>query len=129
MPLATFAYERGTQAILIPLGPTSAAQQQVGQAAPTGSNVVAIVPTVARGQLPVYVGILVRSTGTVTGGTVQLLGSFDGVNFFNLGATITAPAAGGGVLTTVTPPLPVRFLAASVTTFTGGGSVEVSFVF
>jgi hypothetical protein len=128
MSLNTFAYERGSQAILIPLGPTSANQQQVGTAAPAGANVVALVPTVARGQQPVYIGVQLRITGTVTGGAVTLLGSMDGVNFFALPGLTPALSGAAVGLATITPPVPVRFLSAAVASFTGGGQVEVSVV-
>ena len=121
MAAAIQSYERGTQGMIFPLSATNVNQQQVGQAAPAGATVFGMVPTVARGQEPVYAAIQVRTSGTVTGLSVQVLGSLDGVNFFAIGAAITAQGI------TALYPFPVRFITASIAAFTGGGQVEVSF--
>jgi hypothetical protein len=119
--MPTQAYERGSQAIIFPMAATNSNQQQVGQAAPTGATVFALIPSVSRGQNPYQLAVQVRTSGTVTGLSVQLLGSLDGTNFFPIGAAITA--AGISSLAN----FPVRFVCASIASFTGGGSVEVSF--
>lgn len=119
--MAQVTYDRGSQAFIFPLSATNANQQQVLQAAPTGATVFAMIPTVSRGQNPYQLAIQVRTSGTVTGLSVQMLGSLDGVNFFSLGSAITTPGISS------LPNFPVRFITAAIATFTGGGSVEVSF--
>lgn len=114
-------YERGNQAMIYALSATAANQQQVGQAAPAGATVFAMAPTVSRGQNPYQYAVQIRTSGTVTGLSVQMLGSLDGVNFFALGAAITTVGISS------LPNYPVRFITAAIATFTGGGQVEVSF--
>lgn len=112
------AYERGSQGVLI--SNAVAAVAQVGTAAPVGSAVFALPPSVSRGQLPFNVTVQVDFGGAPTGVSVKLLGSLDGVNFYPLGIAITA--AGLQDITAT-----VRFLAASIAATTFGTGISVSF--
>jgi hypothetical protein len=70
--------------------------------------------------------LVVTSNAGVTAGAVQLQGSIDTVNWFNLGAAVTTNAA-----STTFPPVavaasPVRALRAKITTAVVGGTVSAA---
>jgi len=66
------------------------------------------------------------TTGTITAGSVQLEGSFDGVNWYPVGTAVSLGTGGTFTLpATGTPPTPARYVRASVSAVvTGGGSVS-----
>ena len=72
--------------------------------------------------------LVVVTSGTVNGGTVQLQGSQDGVNYVNLLASAIAPLSATATVWASTAQLtPVRFLRANViTTITGGGTITAT---
>lgn len=76
------------------------------------------------GYLRNNLAIVAVATGTVTAGAVQLQGSLDGTNWYNLGATVSpASNASASLLTTG----PAVYLRANISTaFTGGATVTVT---
>lgn len=69
--------------------------------------------------------ISVTSSAGVSAGSVQLLGSLDGVNFHALGSAISTTSAATTTAVTVTNAL-VRYVKASIATTITGGTVTVS---
>ena len=66
----------------------------------------------------------VTSSAGVTAGAVQLQGSLDGVNWFNIGSAVSTTSAS----TTFTPVVnsaaqPLQYLRASITTLISGGTL------
>jgi hypothetical protein len=72
---------------------------------------------------PVAVMSTTASTGT-TAGAVQLEGSLDRVNWFNLGSAVSTTAA--GTTQTVVSSAYVRYVRAAITTAITGGTVTAS---
>lgn len=66
----------------------------------------------------------VTSAG-VSAGAVQLQGSLDGVNWFNIGAALTT-ATPTTVFQQSTTGLPARFVRATISTVITGGTVTVT---
>jgi len=64
---------------------------------------------------------LSAATGTPTGGSIQLEGSFDGATFFNVGSAMTAK----GDFVEVTTPKRVKFLRANVASTPAGGTYKL----
>ena len=106
----TFAYERGSQAILINAAAANTGAFVAGSTPPAASAIVALPPTVSRGQLPFKLAVQVDFTGTVTSTEVDLLGSLDGVHFYVIGK---ATALVAGAIFAVDPAV-VRFVAAAI---------------
>jgi len=116
------AYDRGSQAYF--LQSVSAANPQVGTAAPAGSIVYAIPPAVAFEQeVPTYT-IQVDASGGATLYQFTLYGSLDNVNFYSLG---TIGSAGTPGLYTFVDKK-VKYLTAALTTAVTGGTASCSFV-
>jgi hypothetical protein len=69
--------------------------------------------------------VVVNTNGTVTGGTVQLQGSQDNVNWVNLLTTALAPLSATAAVTAGTSQLtPFRYVRAIVVApITGGGTI------
>lgn len=133
--MAAQAYERGTQATLLTATASGGANAQVGTAAPTAAAVFGIVPTVARAQQPTYIGVQVDVvSGSITALEVDLLGSYDGINFYVIGKVTGLTAgtiftAGVGVSTSINFPVPLRYISAAIPSGTiTAGQVKVSFV-
>jgi hypothetical protein len=66
--------------------------------------------------------LTITSGAGVASGAVKLEGSQDNVNWFQLIAPVTAPAA-GATTNTIASLTPVRYLRANITTIIGGGTV------
>lgn len=69
--------------------------------------------------------ISVTTSAGVSAGSVQLLGSLDGVNFHQLGSAISTTAASTTTAATVADAF-VRYVKANVATAITGGTVTVS---
>lgn len=129
-PGAATAYERGSQAFLI--SAASGVVTQTGRAAPAAAKVFGVTPTVSRGQLPtsVAVQIDINGTGSIAGGSAQLLGSLDGINFYPIGSAISFSGAAGtsGILVFVSS-VTIRYLTAAITAMTPtlSPTVDISF--
>jgi hypothetical protein len=67
--------------------------------------------------------MVVTSSAGVTAGAVQLQGSLDGVNWFNLGSAVSTTTASTTFAPVVISNQPVRFLRANITTAITGGTV------
>lgn len=67
--------------------------------------------------------MVVVSGNGVSAGAVQLQGSLDGSNWFNIGSAVTTSAA-DTISTPVTGTIPCRYLRASITTAITGGTVS-----
>jgi|SRR5271166_2318595 len=116
------AYDRSQQAYF--LQNVTAANPQVGTAAPVGSIVYALPPGVAFEQLPPTITCQVDATTGSTLYQFTLYGSLDNVNFYSLG---TIGAAGTPGLVQFVDKK-VRYLTAALTTAsTGGTGVSCSF--
>lgn len=68
-------------------------------------------------------GVATAGTG-VTAGAVQLQGSLDGVTWYAIGAPVTFSAPGTSPLPSASPPVPARYVRASVSTAFVGGTVS-----
>lgn len=69
--------------------------------------------------------LVVLSSAGVTAGAVQLQGSIDGTNWYNLGAAVTVNAA-NTVFTVAVANTPTRLLRARITTAIVGGTVSAN---
>src|SRR5271168_1492460 len=69
--------------------------------------------------------ISVTTTAGVSAGAVQLQGSLDGTNFFNLGSAISTTAASTTTQTVVSSAY-ARYFRAAISTAITGGSVSAS---
>ena len=67
----------------------------------------------------------VTTSSGVSAGDVQLEGSLDGVNFFNLGSAVSTTSASTTTQVTATAAL-VRYVRAAVTTAITGGTISAS---
>jgi hypothetical protein len=115
-------YDRGSQAII--LQAVSAANPQVGTAAPVGSVVFALPAAVSHEQTPpTYTFQVDAASGTPTLYQFTAYGSIDGVNFYSLG---TIGGAGTPGLSAFVDKK-VRYLTAALTTAASGGTVTCSF--
>jgi hypothetical protein len=70
--------------------------------------------------------MVVTSGAGVSAGSVQLKGSLDGVNWFNLGTAVTTNAANTTFAPVVIANQPVRFLRADIATVITGGTVSAT---
>jgi hypothetical protein len=68
--------------------------------------------------------MVVTSSAGVSAGAVQLQGSLDGVNYFNMGNPLTTNAANTTFPPVVVSNQPCRFLRAAVVTLITGGTVS-----
>lgn len=68
--------------------------------------------------------LVVTSGAAVSAGAVQLQGSLDATNWFNLGAAVTTNAASTTFTPIVVTNQPVRFLRATITTGITGGTIS-----
>jgi hypothetical protein len=66
--------------------------------------------------------LAVTTSAGVSAGAVQLQGSLDGTNWFNLGSAVTTTTASTTTQVTSTTAL-VRYLRASITTTITGGTI------
>ena len=116
------AYDRSTQAYI--LQNVTAANPQVGTAAPVGSIVYSLPPSAAFEQLPPTFTFQVDATAGSTLYQFTAYGSLDNVNFYTLG---TLGSAGTPGLTFLVDKK-VRYITAALTTApTGGTGVSCSF--
>ena len=116
------AYDRSTQAYF--LQNVTAANPQVGTAAPVGSVVYALPPSAAFEQLPPTIMVQVDATAGSTLYQFTLYGSLDNVNFYSLG--VVGSAGTPGISAFVDKK--VRYLTAALTTGASGGTgVSCSF--
>lgn len=67
--------------------------------------------------------IVVASSPGVSAGAVQLQGSLDGINWFNLGAAINTNTASTTFAPVVVSNQPVQYLRAYITSVITGGTV------
>lgn len=115
-------YDRGNQAFI--LTGVSAANPQVGTAAPVGSTVYAMPPAVAFEQAPpTYTFQVDSASGAPTLYQFTAYGSLDGVNFYSLGVIGSAGTLGLSAFV----DKKVRYLTAALTTAATGGTVSLSF--
>lgn len=122
---AVTAYERGGQAILVNAATGNVAQ--IGNAQPVGAIAYGLAPSNANDQLSQMIAVQIDVTGTLAG-TVNILLSLDGVNFYpanNSGGSF-AFAAGTGLFED-SYGVGGRYITASVTGTSGAGTVTVSF--
>lgn len=107
---AIWAYERGSQAVLISGALTTVLQ--VSTAKPVAADAIALVACHAN-SIPenAMVQVDTGGTGSWTTLTVNLLGSLDGVKFYVLA---TFAAAAGGIFP-VSGAAQARYLSASIT--------------
>jgi hypothetical protein len=68
--------------------------------------------------------LVVTTSAGVTAGAVQLQGSLDTVNWFNLGSPVSTATAATTFPAVVVSDQPVRFLRGNVTTAITGGTVS-----
>lgn len=100
----------------------------------TGTPPLAAVTPLASGNFPSQDGGTVHGTaimqvtsGTgVSAGAVQMQGSLDGVNWFNLGAATNTNAASTVFAPVVVSGTAVRYVRASITTPITGGTVTAA---
>jgi hypothetical protein len=114
-------YDRGTQAPI--LTAVSGANAPVNNAAPAGSIVYAIPPSVPFEQTPPTFTFQIDASAGATLYQFTAYGSLDGVNFYSLGTLGTAGTP--GLFTLVDKK--VRFLTAALTTAVTGGTASCSF--
>ena len=115
MSPALSVYERGAQAFI--LTAATATNVQTGTAAPSGSNIFGIAPSRANDQLSDKISVQVDiASGTPSAWKVQVLGSLDGVNFYQIGSDISGTTAGS--LTSISSNT-VRYITAQIATLTG----------
>lgn len=90
--------------------------QQIGSAVATGQNSNVVDFFSVRKDF----GVQVNYSGTITTASIQLQGSIDGTNFFNIGSAYTTTTSGYFAVTNQ----PVRFVRVAVT-ITGGGNASL----
>jgi hypothetical protein len=71
-----------------------------------------------------YHAMVVTTSAGVTGGVVQLQGSLDGTNWFNLPGTSSVTTSAASTTTAATATCAARFIRAAVTTAITGGTVS-----
>jgi hypothetical protein len=67
--------------------------------------------------------MVVTSSAGVSAGAVQLAGSLDGTNWFNLGSAVSTSTASTTFAPVVISNQPVRYLRTQITTAITGGTV------
>ena len=119
-----YAYERGTQAVLI--NAASATVTQTGTAKPASADAIGLQACLSRGVQPpnAMVQVDIAGTGSWTTFTVNILGSLDGIKYYVL-ATIAGAAGGIFPLAGVAQ---ARYISASVTTATAASGVPTGTV-
>jgi hypothetical protein len=70
--------------------------------------------------------IVVTSSAGVASGAVQLQGSLDNVNWYNLGAAVNTNAASSTFAPVAVAGTPTRYLRATITTVITGGTISAS---
>lgn len=87
-------------------------------AAGTGGMIDCVVPNS-------FQSIVVVANGTASAGAVQLQGSMDNVNWFNIGTALTVPTSGTGATAAQIGNIPCRFVRGIVSTNVTGTNVDV----
>lgn len=126
-------YDRGSQAFIITGATTNVAQ--VGSAKPVAATAYGIVGALSRTLQPPNLGLQidVGGTGALTSGTVNVLGSLDGVNFDVIGTVVIAAgklAAGSTQIQAFAGNAQFRYICASISNVvvsSGAPTISVSF--
>lgn len=69
-------------------------------------------------------GLVVTTSAGVNAGVVQLEGSFDGVNWFNMPGTASITTSAASTTSAISVSGIARFLRAAITTIISGGTVS-----
>lgn len=130
----------GANTIVAPIAPTVTATQNGSLTGPFVYGIPAAKAHEAFAQdYMVEVDVYTSTTGGSAAGTVAVLGSLDGVEFYNL-ATVSLTTSGTifslakiGGANAATPGIKVRYLAAAITAYGGAASTQdsmtASFIF
>ena len=124
-PSPTFAmFERGQQNYL--LVNQGAVQTFTGTALPAGSTALGVPPSRVAEEAISDFTIQLDAFGT-PGAVVHLLGSLDGVNFYDLGAVQAAGTYGVFFSSKlITPGVKLRYISAYVSAYAGSGGTTDS---
>jgi hypothetical protein len=93
----------------------------------TAQSATSATPTVLDGlSLRTTAVMVVNSSAGTSAGSVQMMGSLDGVSFYNLGSAVSTTTASTVFSPVVTTTTPFRYLKAIIATAITGGTISAS---